>query len=265
MVAALLEEDRLATDELVAAEPSLRVGDKTFRDVVTHPDELLPRDVLRYSSNTAMLHLTERFAPEELHAWLSHYGFGQPLGFGSTYTQSGHLRAPDGWVPQDQASITIGQSISTTAVQLATAYSIFANDGVLVSPYLVEGEAVEPPRRVISSETSRTVRRMLEYTVDHSGLRDSRIPGVRVAGKTGTADIYDAQRREYVDGDYSLTFAGIFPADQPRAVMVVTVQKPRTETSSTYVAGPLFRSIGSEVVAHWGLAPGGTPLATVRP
>ena len=261
VIAALLQSGRLSPDEVIDAEPALRVGNKTFRDVARHDDELPVRDVLRYSSNTAMLHLTERFQPQELHAWLKHYGFGQILPLRSAYTRPGTLNPWQEWVPQDQASITIGQSVSTTPLQLAAAYSIFANDGVYVPPMLVEGEANPEPHRVLSTEVARTVRDMLRYTVEESGLSTSRIPGVTVAGKTGTADIYSPEQGTYPEGWYSLTFAGTFPADDPRIVMVVMLQKPHPDSTSTYVAAPLFRSIGSEVVAHWGVAPGPERLA----
>lgn len=264
VVAALLQNDRLAPDELVPAPPTKRVGNKTFQDVVSHPDELPVRDVLRYSSNTAMLSLTERLQPSELHAWLRGYGFGRPLSLGSAYTRPGLLNAWQDWVPQDQASITIGQGVSTTPLHLAAAYGIFANDGLYVPPRLVEGEEVPPPQRVLSSEVARTVRDMLVYTVEESGLRNSRIPGVRVAGKTGTADIYSAEQGTYPRGWYSLTFAGMFPAEDPRVVMVVMLERPRSEATSTYVAAPLFRAIGSEIVAHWGIAPGPAQRADAR-
>ena len=267
VVAALLQSGRLDPRETVDAPPYLRVGDKTFRDVAAHPGELEVRDVLRYSSNTAMLHLTERFEPSELYGWLRHFGFGQSLPLRSAYTRPGTLNPWQDWVPQDQASATIGQSVATTPLQLATAYSIFANDGVFVPPRLVEEEEPGEAYRVLSSEVARTVRGMLRYTVEESGLRGSRIPGVPVAGKTGTADIYSPEQGTYPDGWYTLTFAGMFPADAPRIVMVVMLQKPDEDATSTYVAGPLFRSIGSEVVAHWGIAPGpenlaGSPSAT---
>lgn len=261
VVASLLETGRVSTDEIVPAPMHLRVGDKTFRDVARHDPELAVPDILRYSSNTAMLNLTERFAPEELYAWLQHFGFGQQLALGSAFTRSGLLNPWERWVPQDQASVTIGQSVSTTPLQLAMAYSIFANDGVLVHPFLVEGESVPEPRRVLSPEVARTVRGMLAYTVDQSGLKLAEIPGVDVAGKSGTADVFDLDEGRYIEDDYSLTFAGMFPAERPDIVMVVTVQKPRANTSSTYVAAPLFRAIGSEIVAGWGLAPTASPVA----
>lgn len=261
VVAALIQSERLQPTEVVPAPPTLRVGTKTFRDVASHPSELEIRDVLRYSSNTAMLHLTERFEPSELYGWLRHFGFGQSLPLRSAYTRPGTLNPWQDWVPQDQASATIGQSVATTPLQLAAAYAIFANDGVFVPPRLVEEEAPGEPYRVLSSEVARTVRGMLHYTVEESGLRHSIIPGVTVAGKTGTADIYSPEQGTYPDGWYSLTFAGMFPAEQPRVVMVVMLQKPDEDATSTYVAGPLFRAIGSEVVAHWGVAPGPENLA----
>jgi cell division protein FtsI (penicillin-binding protein 3) len=264
VIAALLEAGRLESDELIDAEPARRVGNKTFRDVVSHDPQLLPKDVLSVSSNTAMLHLTERFQPQELYAWLQHFGFAQDLGMTSSYTRRGSMNSWQNWVPQDQASITIGQGVSTTAVQLAAIFSILANDGFFVTPSLVQGEATPAPRAVLSPGTAAEVRSMLEYTVENSGLRNSRIPGVTLAGKTGTADVYDIDEGRYIPGDYTLTFAGMFPADEPRVVMVVSVHKPRRDTTATYVAAPLFRAIGTEVVAQWDTAPPRNPLADVR-
>ncbi|MDZ7800809.1 MAG: penicillin-binding protein 2 [Trueperaceae bacterium] len=264
VIGALLQSGRLQPDEMVPAPPAKRVGNQTFQDVASHPDELVVRDVLRYSSNTAMLSLTERFEPRELSGWLSHYGFGQEVPVRSAFTRSGHLNDWHDWVPQDQASVTIGQSMATTPLQLAAAYAVFANDGVYVPPVLVDDEATAEPYRVLSSEVARTVREMLHHTVEESGLAASRIPGVSVAGKTGTADIWSNEQGTYPAGWYSLTFAGMFPADDPEVVMVVMLQKPDPGATSTYVAAPLFRAIGSEVVAHWGVVPGPDRLLGAR-
>ncbi|CAN5844689.1 penicillin-binding protein 2 [soil metagenome] len=256
VVAALLESGRLRPDEVLDTPMHLRVGTRTFRDVVQHDPRLSVHDILRFSSNTGTIDMGNRFTSAELHAWLTAFGFGQEMPLRSTFTRPGLLNAWDRWVPQDHASISIGQSVSTTALQLAAAYSIFANDGRYVSPRLVEDEVVPNPHQVLSPEVAMTIRHMLEYTVESSGLRGSRIPGVTMGGKTGTADIYDNAVGAYVSGDYIVSFAGMFPADRPNVVMVVYVEKPRTSTSSTLVAAPLFRAIGSEVVAHWGIAPG---------
>lgn len=262
VVASLLESERLRLDEFIDTPMSLRVGDKTFHDVVQHDPQLTPWDILRFSSNAGMLNLTKRFKDFELHDWLGRFGFGQDLALGATFTRTGQLRDTP-WVPQDQASITIGQSMSTTALQLAAAYSIFANDGLYVPPYLVEGGLTEPTHQVISPEIAMTVRSLLQYTAENSGIHRSAIPGVTMAGKTGTADIFDLDTGTYIKGDYTLTFAGMIPADRPQFIMVATIQKPRADgASSTTVAVPLFSAIASEAVALWQTPGAPTSYAT---
>ncbi len=264
VVAALLQTGKLRPDEVIDTPPSIRVGDKTFHDVAYHDPRLDIPDILRYSSNSGMINLSWRFTPQELHDWLRRYGFGQAMDLHSTFTRSGLLNAWQKWVPQDQASNTIGQNVSTTPLQLAAAYTVLAYDGVYVPPRLVDTEEVPPPHRILAPEIAQSVRSMLIHVVEASSLRDAKIPGMSVAGKTGTADIFDRQLGRYTDGDYALTFAGMFPAEHPRVVMIVTVQKPKLNKTSTYVAAPLFRAIGSEVVAHWGLAPGSVAFAESR-
>ncbi len=266
VVAGLIQDGLLNPNETIAAPMSVRVGDKTFHDVEWHKPELSIPDILRYSSNVGMIHLTWRFTPQQLHDWLARYGFGQPLDLTSIYATSGILNPWQNWVPQDQASNTIGQNVSTTAVQLAAAYSILADGGVYVPPRLVQGTSLPAPHRVLDAHVANTVFKMLVHVVDASDLKYSKVPGVSVAGKTGTADIYDRRLGTYPKGEYSITFAGVFPADHPRVVTIVTLQKPQVGSkTSTWVAAPLFRAIGSEVVAHWGLAPGSVALADSRP
>ena len=262
VVAALLQDGRVKPGEIIDTPMTLRVGDKTFRDVAQHEETLPLKDVLRYSSNSGMIHLGERFSSPELYEWYRRYGFGESVNLTYAYDRSGQLRAPEGWVPQDHASATIGQSLTTTELQLATAYSIFANDGLYVPPRLVEDEPWRMPHRVLSPEVARAVRSMLVHTVEESGLKVAKIPGVLVGGKSGTADVFDPSQGRYVDDEYTMHFAGFFPADAPRVTLAVFVHKPKLEgATSTFVAAPLFGAIGRETVALWGLPPQGDALA----
>ncbi len=255
VVAGLLQDGLVNTHELIEAPMTLRVGTQTFRDVARHDPLLQLTDVLAYSSNSAMIHLGSRFTPAQLHDWLARFGVGRDLDLRSAFTRSGLLNRWDRWVPQDQASNSIGQNLSMTPLQLAAAYSIFANDGVYVPPSLVEGEELPAPHRVLSSEVAREVRGMMVQVMATGGLRSVSIPGVSVAGKTGTADVYDSEAGAYLPDDYALTFAGIIPADAPQVVVVVTLMKPEPSSTSTYVAAPIFNAIGTDLVAHWGVAP----------
>ncbi len=263
VVAGLLDDGLAAPNEMIEAPMTLRVGTKTFRDVAWHEPELSVAEVLAYSSNSAMIHLGARFHPAQLHDWLYRFGIGRDLDLTSTFTRSGILNAWDRWVPQDQAANSIGQNLSLTPVQLAAAYAVFANDGVFVPPVLVEGEEVPAPHRVLSPEVAQGVRSMMVGVMERGGLSNSIIPGVSVAGKTGTADVFDPVTGTYPPDDYALTFAGIFPADAPEVVVVVMLMKPEAASTSTYVAAPIFRAIGSEVVGHWQQRPAAPVVASL--
>lgn len=262
VVAGLLEDGLLSPNELIDAPMTLRVGTKTFRDVAWHEPVLSVEDVLAYSSNSAMIFLGQRFEPAQLHDWLWRFGIGRELDLDSAFVRSGILNPWHRWVPQDQAANSLGQNLSLTPLQLAAAYSIFANDGVYVPPVLTEGEEVPEPHRVLSPEVAQGVRSMMVHVMENSGLRNSILPGVSVAGKTGTADVYDDVTGTYPPDDYALTFAGMFPAEAPEVVMVVMLMKPDPDSTSTYVAAPIFRAIGSEIVAHWGQQPQAPALAS---
>ncbi len=261
VVAGLLQSGLLSPGELIDAPMTLRVGTKTFRDVASHDALLSVPDVLAYSSNSAMISLGARFEPAQLHEWFWRFGLGQELDQESVSSRSGILNPWAKWVPQDQASNSIGQNLSVTPVQIAAAYSVFANDGVYVPPRLVEGERLPAPHRVLAPEIAQGIRTMLGHVMDTGGLRQARIPGVNAGGKTGTADVYDPELGTYPAGDYALTFAGMFPLEKPEVVVVVMLMKPEGSSTSTYVAAPIFRALGSEVVAHWGTSPTADSLA----
>ncbi len=254
VVASLLESGKLNLDEYIDTPMTKTVGEKTFRDVAHHASPMNAWDILRFSSNTGMINLSGRFTDKELYNWLKHFGFGTDVGLSSAYTRAASIRSPK-WYPQDHASITIGQSISTTTLQLAALYSIFANDGVYIPPYLIESEKQENARQVISIETARTIRAMLKYVVDNSSLAKIMPKGSSIGGKTGTADIYNNALGRYIKGDFSLTFAGMFPIENPKLTIVVSLQKPQKDVSSTYVAAPLFAKIQEAISALWQTSP----------
>jgi cell division protein FtsI/penicillin-binding protein 2 len=133
-----------------------------------------------------------------------------------------------------------------------------------MTPYIIEGDQVPAPRSILSPETAQTMRALLAYVVAKGSTHTSMAPGVVVAGKTGTADIFDKATGSYPEGDYTVTFAGLFPAENPKVTMVVSVQKPRTKTTSTEVAAPLFGNIEKEVIALWGMPNNPTIYAKAR-
>ena len=252
VVAALLQDHKLRANEVLKVDMQRRVGSKTFSDVTAHEPTLAIKDILRYSSNVGMIELGERFSSKELAAWYHRYGFGQSVGIHFMSSAAGIINPPETWVPQDHASAVIGQSMSATALQLAAAYSIFANDGRYVTPQVVESEVgTTQVKQVLDPAVAHTVRQMLTYTVDNSGLKVAKIPGVKVAGKSGSADLFDLAQGRYIDAG-TLSFAGMFPAEHPKVIGVMYLQRVKEEGAlSVSVTAPAFRRIGSQTVALW--------------
>lgn len=252
VVASLLQAGKLQPHEVLPVAPTRRVGDKTFEDVAAHEPYLAVRDILRYSSNVGMIEIGNRFSSAELAAWYQKFGFGHPVNIRYADNAPGILHPAENWVPQDHASAVIGQSMSATALQLATAYSILANDGLYITPQIVADEVgKDAPYRVLDARVARTVRNMLSYTVKNSSLQKAEIPGVRVAGKSGSADLYDTEKGAYIDAG-TLSFAGMFPAQNPQLIGVLYLQRVKQKGAlSASITAPAFRRIGSQAVALW--------------
>ena len=252
VVAALLQDQKLRADEVLEVAMQRRVGTQTFKDTTAHEPTLAIKDILRYSSNVGMIELGERFSSAELAAWYHRYGFGEPVGVHFASSAAGIINPPEQWVPQDHASAVIGQSMSATALQLAAAYSIFANDGRYVTPQVVASEVGKvATQQILDPAVARTVRGMLTYTVQNSGLKDAKIPGVMVAGKSGSADLFDNEKGEYIDAG-TLSFAGMFPAEHPKVIGVMYLQRVKEKGAlSVSVTAPAFREIGAQTVALW--------------
>lgn len=260
-MAAVLEE-RAATPLTHVTVPNrLHRGDRLFQDDIDHPDWYLTLNgVLAKSSNigtilaTGELGRTQAQANQVLHSYLRGFGIGRPTGLGFPGETSGILAPPDSWSTSQQYTIPFGQGVSVNAMQAASVYSTIANGGVRIEPTLVRGSkgpdgrftpAPEPSRtRVISENTAKELSRMLESVVDdREGTgTTARIPGYRVAGKTGTANRVDPETGRY--HGYTSSFAGFAPADKPRVTVYCVVQNA---TSGSYfggqVCGPVYKQV----------------------
>lgn len=252
VLAALLSSGKLDLNEQVPVAMSLEVGRNTFTDVMSHDEMLSVPDLLKYSSNVGMIEAAQRFKPDELYHWLRDFGFAKTVPLDEHYTGEGSMQHYDKWVPQDQAAISIGQGITVTALQLAVAYSVFANDGMLVAPRLALIDNPPKNRPLISKQLAENMRQMLVSAAEYGGARNSLVEGVRIAGKTGTADAFNHNTGTYERGLYTTSFAGMFPADNPEAVVVVMLHKPQGEKLyGSTVAAPVFQEIASAAMSLW--------------
>ena len=212
-------------------------------------------DAVRWSSNIVMGKLGVLVGPERLYRYCTALGFGTISGVDFPGEVGGRLRSPDRWSARSTPTIAIGHELSVTPLQLTLAYAAIANDGVLMRPTLVreiraaDGRVLrreEPSasHRVFSPSTCTVLREMLTAVVDSGTARAARVPGLAVAGKTGTAQKYDAAARTYGKGLYVSSFAGFAPADAPSLVGVVVIDEPRgRHYYGGEVAAPVFRHV----------------------
>jgi stage V sporulation protein D (sporulation-specific penicillin-binding protein) len=192
---------------------------------------------------------------ERLYRYSVALGFGTLTGLSFPGEACGLLRSPARWSKRSCPTIAIGHELSVTPLQLALAYAAIANGGVVMEPMLVrevvddEGRAVRrfsprATRRVFSESTTLELRDMLSAVVDSGTAKSARIPGLKVAGKTGTAQKYKAEVRTYGKGMYLSSFAGFAPADDPCMVGVVVIDEPRGKHYyGGDVAAPVFREV----------------------
>ncbi|WP_435839976.1 peptidoglycan D,D-transpeptidase FtsI family protein [Streptomyces chilikensis] len=261
-MAAVLDEGVATPQTRVTVPNRLHRGDRLFRDDIDHPTwHLTLNGVLAKSSNigtilaTGELGDSQAEANKVLHSYLRKFGLGQPTGLGFPGETAGILAPPQDWSTSQQYTIPFGQGVSVNALQAASVYSTVANGGVRVEPTLVRGTrgpdgsftpAPEPERtRVVSEKTAKTLSRMLESVVDDeegTGTK-ARIPGYRVAGKTGTANRVDPTTGNY--RGYTSSFAGFAPADKPRITVYCVIQNA---TEGSYFGGQICGPVHKQVM-----------------
>jgi cell division protein FtsI (penicillin-binding protein 3) len=261
-MAAVLEENVATPQTHVVVPNRLQRGDRLFQDDIDHPTwNLTLNGVLAKSSNigtilaAGQLGKTQKEANQVLYSYLRKFGIGGSTGLGFPGETKGILAPPEDWSTSQQYTIPFGQGVSLSALQAASVYSTIANGGVRVEPTLVRGTkgadgrftpAVEPKKtRVVSEKTAKTLAQMLESVVDDeqgTGTK-ARIPGYRVAGKTGTANRVDPATGKY--NGYTSSFAGFAPADNPRITVYCAIQNA---TKGSYFGGQICGPIYKEVM-----------------
>ena len=243
---------------------------QTFKDSHAHGIEHLTfAGILGKSSNTGTVMVGSQMSRETRHEYLSRFGFGQPTGLGFPGETNGILAAPEDWDGRQQFTVLFGQGVAVNALQSAQVFATIANDGVRMTPRLVEGtrsadgawtpQPTGEPTRVVSPETAQQVRTMLEGAVSEQGTgENAQIPGYRVAGKTGTAEA-PSPRGGY--SGYTGSFIGMAPAEDPKLVVAVIVQRPQNGYYGGTVAAPVFQDVMSYALQARKIPPSGQPAS----
>jgi cell division protein FtsI (penicillin-binding protein 3) len=230
----------------------------TIRDV--HPAAALTvAQVLQKSSNVGAAKIALAMPPEVMWDMFRRVGFGTAPELGFPGAAAGKLRPYRSWRPIEQATMAYGHGISLSLVQLARAYTIFARDGELVPLTLVKTGAEVSGEKVLSAQTAREMRAMLELAVQPGGTGPrARIMGYRVAGKTGTA--HKQENGGYAAHKYIASFVGLAPASAPRVIVAVMIDEPSSDDYyGGSVAAPVFAQVAQGALRALGV-PHDAPL-----
>jgi len=270
LAAAALEEQVVRpSDSFFCENGSYKVYDRTIHDHTKH-GYLTFQQIIKFSSNIGASKVGEKMGKERLYRYISAFGFGEKTRVGLPGEGSGMVHHPRYWSPVALDTISFGQGISVTAIQLATGLSAIANGGLLMKPYLVEkvtnekGEVVqsfkpETVRKVISEETAKRVTALLKATTEKGGTGEGAVPsGYEVAGKTGTAQKVDSLLGGYSEDRYVSGFMGFAPADTPKLVLIVIVDEPQGDSYGGMVAAPIFKAIMEKALPMLNVLPKGT-------
>jgi membrane peptidoglycan carboxypeptidase len=253
---AVLEEELARPDQYFeAGDGACQVAPGTvFHDTHEAPGFTV-HDAVCFSSNIVMGKLGVLAGAEQLYRYATALGFGSLTGIGFPGEAAGRLRSPAQWSGRSCPTIAIGHEVAVTPLQLVLAYAAVANGGVLMEPMLVrevreeDGGVVRRVRphashRVFRQATAAVLRGMLEAVVDSGTAKSARIPGLTVAGKTGTAQKYDPSIGTYGKGKYLSSFVGFAPAESPALVGLVLIDEPRHRRYyGGEIAAPVFREI----------------------
>lgn len=231
----------------------------------THPHGTLDtRGILQVSSNICAAKVGQKLGRETLVETFHRFGFGERWNLGLPGEARGVIPFPRAEIAL--ATQSFGQGLTASPLQVAAAYAALANGGVLMKPYvvakvvdsdglvLIENKPTEV-RRVVSAKTAATVVSMLESVVEKGGTAPkARLDAYRVAGKTGTAQKVDPLVKGYSD-KYFASFVGMVPAEDPRVVIAIFIDEPKTDIYGGPLAGPAFKEIAEAAMPHLAVAP----------
>ncbi|MDT5270919.1 MAG: hypothetical protein QOH49_3105 [Acidobacteriota bacterium] len=262
-----LEEKLITPETRIECPGSISLPGRVVHDHAH--GTLTATEALAKSSNVAAIKLGQKLGNDRLYEYIRRLGFGEKTGIELPGETAGLIRPVSKWQPGSIGSIPIGHEVGVTPLQMAAAYAAVANDGVRVAPHLVrevrdaEGKTTartEPEsHRVVSAETARMLRRMMEEVTLKGTARKAQLEGYTAAGKTGTAQKIDPRTHAYSQTKYVASFVGFAPLENPAAVIIVVIDEAVGLHQGGQVAAPVFAEIANQVLPYLNVTPDEQP------
>ncbi len=275
-MAALADQGKVAADTKIKVPSGMVVDGFPIGDYWQHGTlKLTAAGVIAKSSNLGTIVAAQQMSDSTFYTYLRKFGFGSRSGIDLPEESVGIVAPARDWTKAKHATTSFGQGISVNAIQMVRAVGAIANGGVMCTPRVVdsvkqgdgtvkkagEGES----HRVISREAAAEVTRMMEaVTADDGTAPAAQIDGYRVAGKTGTAWRVNPRTGTYIRGQNTISFMGFAPADNPRFITYVVIDKPPRNAGGGSMAGPVFQDIMSMALERFGVTPTGAKSPKIK-
>ena len=264
-IATALEEGVVKLDDQFYCKGWTNYNRHIFHDIHQHGTQNLT-DIVKNSCNVGVIQVGTRLEQKVFEKSIRRFGFGTLTEINLPGEVNGLIRSSKDWSKISLASISIGQEISITPIQLIMAISAIANRGTLMKPLIVK-EILDsnqnsvkvfkskPVRQVVSVETALTMTKILEQVVIDGTGREAKLDEYQVAGKTGTGQIFDFATGKYSNSAYTSLFVGYVPAENPKISILILLDQPKGSYYGGTVAAPVFKEIASKVLSYLSIPP----------
>ena len=251
---AVLEENiKKPADVIFCENGSINLFNHKIRDSKPHGN-LTFQQVIEKSSNIGVIKCSMLIGKRKLYSYARDFGFGNETGMGLIGEVRGTLKKPSNWSKLSLPMISFGHEITTTGIQLINAYAAVANKGILIKPQIIkeilntEGDIIskthtEEIRRVVSEKTANTLKSFFVGAVEHGTGINAKVEGITIGGKTGTAQKVLSNGKGYSNSNYTASFVGFWPAENPEFVCLVVIESPRNGHYGGTVAAPALKNI----------------------
>lgn len=263
IMAAAIEEKRVKPDDFYDEKGPVQIGEyriKTWNN--KYEGKISMTRILEKSSNVGIVYVGDKLGNNNIYTYLKKYGFGEATGIDLQGEATGYLKPKIGWYPIDFSTVTFGQGIAVTPIQMIRAFAALVNGGKLIRPSVVEKiiasddeKTIRPKveRTILHEKSSEIIKKMLVSTVENGEYKWARPKGYTIGGKTGTAQV--PIQGHYDPSKTIASFIGFAPAENPKFITLVMLREPEASPWGSETAAPIFFEIAKELIVYYNIVP----------
>jgi cell division protein FtsI/penicillin-binding protein 2 len=263
IVAAALNEKKIKQDDFYNEKGPVEIGEYTIKTWNNkYEGKISITRILEKSSNVGMVYIGKKLGNNKILQYLDRFGFNSITGIDLQGEAKNYLKSNNQWYPIDYATVTFGQGIAVTPIQMIAAFSSLINGGKLLQPHLVKNILYSDKekkmdkkiiRQTVSKETSKTIKKMLLSAVEKGEYKWIKPKGYMIGGKTGTAQIPIGGK--YESSKTIASFIGFAPYKNPKFIALVILKEPKTSIYGSETAAPIFFDIAKDLFVYYNIAP----------